>query len=118
MVPILLIMMFLVLSAILIWAFLSFLQLVKIEIRDFPDEWDKDGQPFGAYLNRTGTHSYFRSGIASQWTMMFWLVKKPKWVNRSKKATALLWQYRALVLIFNAGTILWFIILLLSLMAP
>ncbi len=67
----------LLLWAILIWSFVSFFQLVKVEIKDFPDEWNKDGQPLGAYLNRTGTHSYVRSGIATNWKMFQWLVKKP-----------------------------------------
>jgi len=74
-----------------------------VEIRDFPEEWDKDGQPFGAYLNRAGTHSYIRSGVASNWKMLQWLVRTPTWVRQSRQAKALLWQYRALVLIYNIG---------------
>jgi len=118
MIPALFILTFLLLCAVLIWAFISFFQLVKVEIRDFPDEWDKDGQPFGAYLNRLGTHSYFRSGIASNWKMLQWMVKIPKWTHQHKLADAFLWQYRALVLIWNVGLILWAAIFLVSVITP
>jgi hypothetical protein len=118
MVPILFILTLLLLFSILIWAFNSLFQLVRVEIRNFPDEWDKDGQPFGAYLNRAGTHSYFRSGIASNWKMLQWMVKTPRWTHHNKLAAALLWQYRALVLIWNVGFILWAAIFLFSVIAP
>jgi len=112
MVPALFILTLLLLWAVLLWAFVSFFHLVKMEIKHFPDEWKKDGQPFGAYLNRAGTHSYFRSGIASNWKMMQWLVKTPSWVHQSKRAASLLWQYRVLSWLYTSGIIFWFAILL------
>lgn len=104
---ILIITILLLLVTVLVWAFVSFFKLVTIEHQEFPNEWEKDGQPFGIYLNGFRTHSYFRSGLAGQWRMWVWLFRTPKWVRMSEQASTLLWQYRALVLIWNLGLILW-----------
>jgi hypothetical protein len=118
MLPILFIFTLLLLWAILIWAYISFFQLIQVQIEEFPEEWNNAGQPFGTYLNRKKTKSYFRSGCAGPWQMMLWTYKTPSWVHQSKRASALLWQYRALSWIYTIGFIVWAAIFLFSVIAP
>ncbi len=100
---------FLALIGILLYAFFNFDRLVKIEYQRHKEDWIKDGKPIGFFW-RAPESSWFRSSFAMQNLSMQWLFKTPDWTNNDPEATNHLKKLRALVLIFNIGIIVLFVI--------
>jgi hypothetical protein len=99
---------FFLLIPILIWAFNTFDNLIKLEYEKFHQQWLKDGQPSGLYWRPADYHPSFHSGFATQKSMLILLFKKPEWVASSAQACNLLNKYRILILTWNISVILWF----------
>jgi hypothetical protein len=99
---------FFLLIPILIWAFNTFDNLIKLEYEKFYQYWIKDGQPSGLYWRPADYHPSFQGGIATQKAMLILLFKKPEWVASSDIAWNLLKKYRILVLTWNCSIIIWF----------
>jgi hypothetical protein len=98
---------FFLLIPILLWAFITFDNLIKLEHQKFHFQWMKDGEPSGMYWRPANFHRSFRNGMATQKSMLLWLFKNPKWVESSDEASKLLKRYRVLVLAWNICIILW-----------
>jgi hypothetical protein len=100
---------FIGLMAVLLFAFVNFDNLVKIEYRKYKDEWTIDGKPRGFFW-RPPESTWFSSPIAMQKLSFRWLFKTPKWMNNDPEAIYRLKRLRLFVLIFNIGIIFWFLI--------
>jgi predicted membrane protein len=101
---------FFLLIPILIWAFTTFDNLIKLEYESFHEQWIKDKQPVGMFWRPENYRVSFSSGNVSQKYMLVWLFKTPEWVNGSDEASALLKRLRVLVLIWNICVLLWFFV--------
>lgn len=99
---------FFLLIPILIWAFNTFDNLIKLEYEIFHQQWLKDGQPSGLYWRPADYRPSLHSGFATQKSMLILLFKKPEWVASSAQACSLLKKYRILILTWNISVILWF----------
>ena len=109
---------FLILIPILIWAFNTYDNLIKLEYEKFHQQWLKDGRPSGLYWRPDGYRPSFQAGIATQKSMLLFLFKKPEWVAASGRASILLKKYRLLVLTWNVSILLWFFARLTGLLMP
>jgi hypothetical protein len=98
---------FLLLVPLLIWAFNTFDNLIKLQYEKFHQQWIKDGQPSGLFRRPDGRLPSFHGGIATQKSMLILLFNKPEWIASSAQASKLLKKYRILVLAWNIGIILW-----------
>jgi hypothetical protein len=98
---------FFLLIPVLIWAFNTFDNLIKLEYEKFHQQWIKDGQPSGLFWHPDGCRPSFHGGIATQKSMLLLLFNKPEWIASSAQACNLLKKYRILVLAWNIGIILW-----------
>ena len=98
---------FFLLMPVLIWAFKSFDDLIKLEHEKFHQQWIKDGQPSGLFWHPDGCRPSFHGGIATQKSMLILLFNKPEWIASSVEACNLLKKYRILVFAWNIGIILW-----------
>jgi hypothetical protein len=94
----------------LIWAFVTFDNLIKLEYHDFYDQWVKDRQPSGMFWKpeRQSYFESFRSGTTSQKYMFVWLFKTPEWIAGNDEASRLLKRLRVLVLVWNIGVLVVF----------
>jgi len=99
---------FLLLVPILIWAFNTFDNLIKLEYGKFHQQWIKDGKPSGLYWRPADYHPSLQGGIATQKSMLILLFRKPGWIASSAQASNLLKKYRILVLTWNISILLWF----------
>jgi hypothetical protein len=98
---------FFLLIPVLIWAFNTFDNLIKLEYEKFHQQWIKDGQPSGLFWFPDGCRPSFHGGIATQKSMLILLFNKPEWIASSAQACNILTKYRILVLTWNIGIILW-----------
>jgi hypothetical protein len=98
---------FFLLIPVLIWAFITFDNLIKLEYEKFHQQWIKDGQPSGLFWRPDGCPPSLHGGIATQKSMLLLLFNKPEWIASSGQARKLLKKYRILVLAWNIGIILW-----------
>ena len=98
---------FFLLMPVLIWAFKTFDDLIKLEHEKFHKQWIKDGQPSGLFRHPDGCRPSFHGGIATQKSMLILLFNKPEWIASSAQASNFLTKYRILVLTWNIGIILW-----------
>jgi hypothetical protein len=101
---------FFLLIPILLWAFLTWDSLIKLEHEKFHQQWLNDEKPSGMFWRSTKSRPSFRSGIATQKFMFVWLFKNPEWVESSEEALILIKRYRVLVLTWNVSIILWFFV--------
>lgn len=99
---------FILLIPVLVWAFNTFDNLIKLEYEKFHEQWIKDGQPSGLYWRPTDYRPSFHCGIATQKSMLILLFNKPEWVASGGQAYNLLKKYRILVVTWNIGIIVWF----------
>ena len=100
---------FLCLVCILLYAFFNFDRLVKIEYQKHNEDWIKDGKPAGFFW-RAPDSSWISSALATQKLSFQWLFKTPEWTIDDAEARDRLRKLRRLVLIFNIGIIVWFVI--------
>jgi ferric iron reductase protein FhuF len=98
---------FFLLIPLLIWAFNTFDNLIKLEHEKFHQQWIKDGQPPGMFWRPEGSRPSFQGGFATQKSMLILLFRKPEWIAENAQACILLKKYRILVLAWNAGIIMW-----------
>jgi len=103
---------FLALMGILLYAFINFGRLVKIEYQRHNKEWIRDGKPMGFFW-RFPESSWLSSSFAMQKLSMQWLFKTPDWTNNDAEARDRLRKLRRLLLIFYVGIIIWFVICML-----
>jgi hypothetical protein len=101
---------FLLLIPILIFAFITFDNLIKLEHEDFHKQWLRDKQPIGMFWRPENYRASFGNRNASQKHMLIWLFKTPNWIEESDVASILLRRFRVLVLIWNLGVLLWFFV--------
>jgi hypothetical protein len=99
---------FLALMGVLLFAFFNFDVLVRIEYRKYKDEWIIDGKPRGFFW-KPPESTWFSSSIAMQKLSFRWLFKTPQWMSNDPEAIDRLKRLRLLVLIFNAGIVVWLI---------
>jgi hypothetical protein len=92
---------------ILIWAFNTFDNMIKLEFGKFHQHWIADGKPSGLFWRPAGIRPSFHGGIAAQKSMLIMLFKRPEWIASSAHGCILLKKYRILVLTWNIGIILW-----------
>lgn len=102
---------FLALIVLLFFALITFDSLVRIEYRRHNQEWINDGKPKGFFGQPPGT-PLFGGSLATQKLSFLWLFKSPHWIKSDTEAHIHLRRLRRLVLIFNAGAILWLMIIM------
>lgn len=99
---------FALLVPILIWAFNTFDNLIKLEYEKFHEQWVADGTPSGIYWRPADYRPSFTGAFATQKAMFSLFFKKPLWIESSPFAFTLHRRYRILVLTWNVGLVLWF----------
>jgi ferric iron reductase protein FhuF len=87
---------FFLIVPILIWAFITFDDLIELEYKKFHAQWKKDGQPPGLFWRPDGYQNSFSSKKPKKYSFI-WLFKKPVWINGNIEAIKLLNRYRILV---------------------
>ena len=91
-----------ILCVFLLFAFITFDQLVKIEYRDFSDEWTNDGKPRGIFWSPPGSTMF--SGFGEMYKISFlWLFKTPAWAKENIDIRALFKRLRLFALIWCIG---------------
>jgi hypothetical protein len=110
------------LISVLLGAFLTFDQLIRLEYNSYRAQWEDDGTPRGFFWVpreywRIQSPSWFgrwKSQYKSSWSMqkanLFWLFSTPLWIKNDEKAKKLLKRMRVLVLIWNGSFLLGFIL--------
>ncbi len=101
---------FLLIIPILLWAFSTFDNLVKLEFEDYRYYWVKDHQPVGLFWKPEDYPDEFLGGEDSHNYFLRCLFKTPAWVRRSAHGADLLQKYRILVLAWAFVVLLWFCI--------
>ena len=103
------------LLTILIWCFLTFDQLVRLEYSDYRPLWDKDGQPHGIFWFAPEQRKVFGISLRNQWAFsrvnLVWLSSTPTWMKENTQAVRLVHRLRILALLWN-GSLLLFIIMI------
>ncbi len=92
---------FLMFVPLLLWAFSSFDDLIRLEYENFQYFWIQDKQPIGMRWRPENYPRNFRGGKGSQIFWFLWLFKTPEWVKKSEQGAKLLKRYRILVLTWN-----------------
>lgn len=100
---------FIALIALLLYEFVNFDRLVKIEYQKHSEDWIKDGKPKGFFW-RPPESPWVGGSFALQRISFVWLFRTPKWTSNDAEATTYLKRSRQLTLIFNIGIVVWFII--------
>jgi hypothetical protein len=93
----------------LVYGFISFDRLLRIEHDHNYDAWDKDGRPLGFFW-WTRECSWIGSSVARNRLSFRWLFRTPSWVSQSPTSVRALRHFRLAVLIWNVGVLLWAII--------
>ncbi len=101
---------FALLVPVLIWAFNTFDNLIKLEYEKFRDQWVADGAPSGIYWRPADYRPSFHGSFATQKAMLTLLFRRSGWIASSPYAFALHRKYRILVLTWNIGLLFWFAI--------
>jgi hypothetical protein len=93
---------------VLIGAFLTFDQLVRLEYNSYRAIWDKDGRPAGFFWispeHRT-TRGKLARTLARSRVALAWVFTTPEWIQADKQAYHLVWRLRILVLIWSVGIV-------------
>ena len=91
-----------ILAIFLLFAFITFDQIVKIEYSNFRDDWNEDGKPRGIFWSPPGGSAL--SGWGEMHRISFlWLFKTPGWAAENMNIRALFNRLRLLVLIWCVG---------------
>ncbi len=98
-----------VLICVLIWSFITFDSLLRIEYEHFTDNWESDGRPTGFFWHPSGVKVTIRSSWARGRCALLWPIRPPKWVSSSVGSLALISRLRILVLVWNIGYLIWFL---------
>jgi ferric iron reductase protein FhuF len=102
---------FILMIPLLVWAFITWDNLIKLEHEKFHQQWLNDGKPTGMFWRSSKSRRSYRSGMATQKFMFMWLFKTPEWAESSDDALSLIKRYRTLVLAWNAGILfIWFVL--------
>jgi len=94
---------------VLLVAFWTFDQLVRLEYHSYRMNWEADGKPYGFFFvpaeckARGGLIVSFRSSFASHRCAFGWLFSTPQWVKDDAKAKRLLLWMRVTVIVWNVG---------------
>ncbi|HEX9022914.1 MAG TPA: hypothetical protein VF799_03650 [Geobacteraceae bacterium] len=99
---------FVLLVPILIWAFNTFDNLIKLECEKFHEQWVADGAPSGIYWRPTDYRPSLQGALATQKAMFMLFFRRPGWMESSPYALSLHRRYRMLVLSWNVGLVCWF----------
>jgi hypothetical protein len=97
------------LGGVVIYGFISFDRLLRMERDQNYAAWDQDGRPAG-FLWRTRECSWISSYVARNRVSFRWLFRTPSWVSQSPASVRALRHFRLAVLIWNVGVVLWAII--------
>jgi hypothetical protein len=97
------------LMIVLLYGFISFDRLLRLEHDQNYAAWDQDGRPAGFFW-RTRECSWIRSYVARNRLSFRWLFRTPSWVSQSAASVLALRRFRLAVLIWNVGGILWVVI--------
>jgi hypothetical protein len=97
--------------AVLVYGFISFDRLLRIEHEQNRPAWEVDGRPAGFFW-RARECSWMRSDLARGRLAFVWLFRTPSWVSDSAASTVALRRFRLAVLMWNIGVLLWLVILL------
>ena len=90
---------------ILLFGFVSFDQLIKIEHDSYRKCWERDGKPIG-FLWRPAGAGWVFNGIATQILFFRWLFIRPPWSKSSAYATTWLRRFRMCALAWNVIAIM------------
>ena len=89
--------------AALVLSFLFFDALLRRQTKDYPEEWKRDGCPWGFFFfTRSG--SFWEGCKARNTVLRKWLFTCPDWAAKDPKAVRLLWGYKILS---AAGLVFW-----------
>ena len=94
---------------VLLYGFISFDRLLRLEHDQNYAAWDQDGRPAGFFW-RTRECSWISSYVARNRLSFRWLFRTPVWISDSPACARALRQFRLAVLIWNTGVVLWAVI--------
>ena len=95
------------LKTVLLYSFVMFDRLVRLEHERHRAHWEADGRPCGslwhpAEANRLG------SALACARLSFIWLFRAPRWVSESPDLVAIWRRHRMAILGWNVGLVIWF----------
>jgi len=90
---------------VLLYGFVAFDRLLRIEYKENRSTWEIDGKPVGFFWGPREC-SWIRSGTARGRLSFIWLFRTPPWVSHSFTAVKALRHFRLAVLIWNVGVLL------------
>ena len=94
---------------VLLYGFISFDRLLRLEHDQNYAAWDQDGRPAGFFW-RTRECSWISSYVARNRLSFRWLFRTPAWISDSPACARALRQFRLAVLVWNTGVVLWAVI--------
>jgi hypothetical protein len=97
--------------SVLLFSFLTFDKIVRLEYEGHRSTWENDGKPKGFFW-RAPECNWFGSELARAVLSLKWVFSTPAWAERSERCPALFNRLRLYVLAWNV----W--ILILALMLP
>jgi hypothetical protein len=89
----------------------AFDKFVQYECENLPEQWERDGQPFGMFWKpkdkkvRAINRYFFSNPGIAQFRLLF---KTPDWIKEHPEAADHLKQIRRYTLFWNIGVIVWF----------
>jgi hypothetical protein len=102
------------LIAVLLYSFVLFDRLVRVEHEQHRALWEADGRPCGFFWHPKEA-SRLGSGLACTRLSLIWLFRSPSWISESPNMTATWHRLRFTVLVWNVGVVAWFALFLMSL---
>jgi hypothetical protein len=97
------------LLTILIWLFLTFDGLVRLEYVSYRPEWEKDGRPRGYFWIAPEDRRSFRISFRREWAFnrinFVWTFSTPNWMRENPQAVLLVRRFRMLIFLWNASFI-------------
>jgi len=88
----------------LLFSFLKFDQIVRLEYEDHFSSWENDGKPKG-FLWQAPECNWVGSEVARAVLSLKWIFFTPAWAERSKRGITLFNRLRISVLVWNVWVI-------------
>jgi hypothetical protein len=94
------------LGVILIFGFVTFDQLVRLQYAAHYQAWIEDHQPDGFLWRPPGRSWFYRMNYSGSLCFLLWLFVTPQWVKQDDTAERHLRQLRICILVWNIGFVL------------
>jgi len=96
------------LIGVLLYAFVLFDRLLRVQYEEHRSAWEADGRPAGFFW-RAQECDFLKRYLSRARLAFAWLFRTPTWIERSSASAAMLSRHRFIVLIWNIGILIWFV---------